>query len=210
MKRVAKQVIGILAFLAVLPALAWYAALLVLLGRARACQSISQRVSRWPGVGGEYLRRSLLGRILARVGREVVISFGTVLTKPSIELGDGVYIGSYCLIGDVRVGSDTLIADHVLIPSGAHQHGIERLDIPIRQQAGRPMVIRIGKDCWIGSGSIVLADVGDCCVVAAGSVVTQPVGDYQIVAGVPARQIGDRRNRLPAGNSLEPGGIEKR
>jgi acetyltransferase-like isoleucine patch superfamily enzyme len=113
-------------------------------------------------------------------------------------------------MGDVRVGSDTLIADHVLIPSGARQHGTERLDIPIRQQEGRPVVIRIGKDCWIGSGAIVLANVGDHCVVAAGSVVTQPVGDYQIVAGVPARKIGDRRDKSPAGNSPEPGGIEKR
>jgi acetyltransferase-like isoleucine patch superfamily enzyme len=144
------------------------------------------------------------------VGQEVVILFGSVLTKPSIELDDGVYIGSYCLMGDVRIGSDTLIADHVLIPSGAHQHGIERLDIPIRQQAGRQMVIRVGKDCWIGSGAIVLADVGDHCVVAAGSVVTQPVGDYQVVAGVPAKRIGDRRDKSPAGNSPEPGEIEER
>jgi virginiamycin A acetyltransferase len=104
-----------------------------------------------------------------------------------------VYIGSYCLLGDVRIGRDTLIADHVCIPSGGGQHGLARLDVPVREQEGEFRTINIGLDCWIGSGAVILADVGDHCVVAAGSVVTKPVEDYQIAAGVPARPIGDRR-----------------
>lgn len=176
------------------PILAVYGIQRAMVGRERACVAVGQRASRWPGVRGVYLRRALLGRIVNRIGRDVVISFGSVLTKPTVELADGVYIGSYCLLGDVRVGENTLIADYVCIPSGPRQHGIARLDIPIRQQPGEPRTVRIGRDCWIGSHAVILADIGDHCVVGAGSVVTRPVADYEIVAGNPARKIGDRRD----------------
>jgi acetyltransferase-like isoleucine patch superfamily enzyme len=165
------------------------------MGEDRACAAIGQRASRWAGIQGEYFRRKLYGRIIQKMGSDVVISFGTVLTKATIELGDRVYIGSYCLLGDVRVDRDTLIADHVNIPSGGKQHGISRLDVPMREQAGEARTIRVGEDCWIGSGSVVMADVGNHCVVGAGSVVTRPVEDYKIVAGNPARVIGDRREK---------------
>ena len=184
-----------LATLVVLPLAAWQWLYAALLGRDRACQAASQRAARWPGVGGEYLRRALLRFVLAKVGRGVVVSYGTVISKPTAELEDGAYIGAYCVLGDVRVGAETLIADHVCVPSGSGQHRITRLDISIRQQEGEFRTIRIGSDCWIGSMAVVLADVGDHCVVAAGSVVTHPVAPYMIVAGVPAKPIGDRRDQ---------------
>ena len=93
------------------------------------------------------------------------------------------------------IGRDTLVADRVAIPSGAMQHGLGSLDLPVRQQPGVFATIQIGQDCWIGAGAIILADVGDHCVVAAGSVVTRPVEDWTIVAGVPARVVGDRREK---------------
>jgi acetyltransferase-like isoleucine patch superfamily enzyme len=179
----------------VMPAWFMFLAEAVVFGRNRACLRAGQRASKWPGVGGEYLRRALLRKILARVGTDVVVSFGSVLTKPSIELGDGVYIGSYCLLGDVRIGDHTLIADHVCIPSGSKQHGFERLDRPIREQPGELKTVRIGRDCWIGSHTVILDDVGDHSIIGAGSVVTKPVPSYQIVAGNPARSLGDRRER---------------
>ncbi len=193
MNRIAKRTAECFAFLGALPALLLFWMQSLVLGRAGACASISQRAARWPGNGGVYLRRMLLRRVVSLVGKDVVISFGTVLTKPSAELGDRVYIGSYCLLGDVRIGDNTLIADHVCIPSGPGQHGLRSLDVPIREQQGEFRTIRIGRDCWIGSGAVILADVGDHCVVAAGGVVTKPVADYQIVGGSPARPIGDRR-----------------
>ena len=133
--------------------------------------------------------------MLARVGRDVVIGWGTLFSKPTAELGDGVYIGSHCCLGDVRIGAETMIADGVHIPSGAGQHGTGRLDVPMRQQAGEFRTIHIGEDCWIGSGAVVLADVGEHSIVAAGAVVTKPVEPWLIVAGNPARPIGDRRDK---------------
>jgi len=203
MKRIAKKSAQALACVAAWPLVLRFRIHAALFGRARSCAAVSERASRWSGLFGQYVRRALFRQVLAFVGRDVVIGFGTILSKPSAELGDGVYIGSYCVLGDVRIGPDTLIADHVCIPSGSQQHGIDRLDVPVREQPGRYRTIHIGCDCWIGAGSVVLADVGDHCVVAAGSVVTRPVADYQIVAGNPARPIGDRRDRAAVARRCE-------
>lgn len=48
---------------------------------------------------------------------------------------------------------------------------------------------RIGRNCFIGGGSLVLPGVtiGDSCIVGAGSVVTRSVPAHSIVAGNPAR-----------------------
>ena len=198
MKSLAKKVLSAFACVLAWPIWLGYRVLSRLLGAERACMSISQGASHWPGLTGEYFRRAVLARVLARVGKDVVVSFGSIFSKPSAELGDGVYIGSYCMFGDVRIGDGSLIADHVCIPSGSAQHGIDRLDVPIRRQEGCFTTITIGCDCWIGSGAIVLADVGDHCVVGAGAVVTQAVEDYKVVAGNPAREVSDRRDARAA------------
>ena len=50
---------------------------------------------------------------------------------------------------------------------------------------------RIGQNCFIGAGSIVMpgVQIGDQVVVAAGSVVVKDVGDNCVVAGNPARVV---------------------
>ncbi len=178
------------AALAILPMWALFELQSMMLGKMYACLDISQLAAQWTGTAGVYLRRALLKHMIARVGQHVSVGTGTILTKPTIELGDCVFIGKYGILGDVSIGDHTLIADHVCIVTG--QYGISP-DVLIKDQPEEFRRITIGADCWIGSGAIIMADVGNHCVVGAGSVVTKPVVDYLIVAGNPAKPIGDRR-----------------
>src|SRR5208282_3832763 len=101
----------------------------------------------------------------------------------------------YGCLGDVTLEDDVLLGSRVSIINGGGQHGIARLDVPIREQPGVWMRVTVGRDSWIGEGAIVLADVGKHCVIAAGSVVTKPIPDYAIAAGVPAKVIRFRSEK---------------
>jgi len=55
--------------------------------------------------------------------------------------------------------------------------------------------MEIGRNSWIGMGSVVLPGVriGEGCVVGAGSVVTRDLEDFTVAVGNPARAIRSRR-----------------
>lgn len=94
----------------------------------------------------------------------------------------------------IHVGSGTRIASAATLY--AFDHGLAP-DRPIRTQPVRSFGIRVGEDVWIGACAGITdgVTIGDHAVVAMGAVVTRDVPDWAIVAGVPARPIGDRRNR---------------
>jgi acetyltransferase-like isoleucine patch superfamily enzyme len=52
--------------------------------------------------------------------------------------------------------------------------------------------VEIGADCWIGAGSILMANVGTQSVIAAGSVVTKSIPEKSVAVGVPAKVIKTR------------------
>lgn len=160
-----------------------------------AFRAATQRASLWPGELGVLRRRALYQRTLRRCGDRLIVGFGTIFATPEIEIGDFVHIGGGGTVAHCTIGSDTLFGSGVMIMAGTRQHGIDRLDIPMRSQPGAFTEVAIGRDVWIGNGAIVAADVGDHAIVAAGAVVVKPVAPYAIVGGNPARVIGDRRDR---------------
>jgi acetyltransferase-like isoleucine patch superfamily enzyme len=194
MRALLKRACNALATLAVLPAFLMYR-----LGRAAmgeiAFRGWSQALSRVPGLRGVYQRRAFYRLALAECAPDASIGFGTILSRPGTRIGRGVYIGAYCSLDEVLIEDDVLVGSWASLMNGGREHGIDRLDIPIRFQPGRRQRVTIGSDSWIGEGAIVMADVGRHCVVGAGAVVTRPVPDYAIAAGVPARVISWRDGR---------------
>jgi acetyltransferase-like isoleucine patch superfamily enzyme len=100
----------------------------------------------------------------------------------SLAVSGGCYINA---ADGLWIGKGTIWAANVAIVS--QDHGREDLD-ETPPTAG----IRVGRDCWLGFGCVILPGVvlGDRTIVGANAVVTQsfPQGD-QVIAGVPARVI---------------------
>jgi virginiamycin A acetyltransferase len=180
------------AIVAVLPVLVCYWLNSLMIGRDRALEGTSQLLALVPGISGQYVRRALLQRVLARCSPSALVEFGTLFSQSGAMIDDNVYVGPRCQLGLVHLERDVLIAANVQIPSGGKTHYFNDPTKPIREQGGERRMVTIGAGAWIGTGAIVLADVGKETVVAAGSVVTKPLPDGVIAAGVPARVLRPR------------------
>jgi acetyltransferase-like isoleucine patch superfamily enzyme len=203
MKSFAKALAEVLATVIVLPAVILYQLGRLVLGPERAFPGWSQAFSLIPGICGVYLRRAFYRLVLRRCGAGSWIGFGTVFSHPTAEVGRNVYVGPYCCLGDVTLEDDVLLGSQISIVNGGAQHGIERLDVPIREQPGVWPRITIGRDSWIGDRAVVLANVGQQCVIGAGSVLTRDLADRAIAVGVPAKVV---RFRSSAAHAASQGG----
>jgi acetyltransferase-like isoleucine patch superfamily enzyme len=174
------------------PFFLFYKILVLFFGSHGLFSGFSQFLSLFPGRFGQILRRGFYFMTVKNFNPACIIDFKTFFPSDEIVIGKNVYIGADCII------STSIIEDDVIIGSGVHiankkMHSFDSLKTPIRLQGGERRKIRIGHDCWIGNGAIILADVGAHCVIGAGSVVTKPVEDWSIAAGNPAHIIRKRK-----------------
>ena len=166
-----------------------------LTSKDQALTFCSQLLALCPGLSGCFLRSAFYRFVIDEFHPSARIGFGALLSKCSARIEENVYVGPYCQLGLVTLKKDVLLGPAVQIPSGAKTHGFESLDAPIREQPGEIVRITIHQDCWIGGGTIVLADIDEQTVVGAGSVVTRPLPNRVIAAGNPASVIRSREVR---------------
>lgn len=185
LKRLIKSAIYILVY-------PLYAIYFLLSGAARSDRTFStfsQIFSLIPGRAGVYSRAAFYRLSCDNTSDNISVGFLTLLSHSNTTIERGVYIGPQCNIGMCTVSKDTLIGSGVHILSGNKQHHFNDKNTPIQEQGGEFRKISIGDDCWIGNGSIIMADVGRKSIIAAGSVVTKPLPDLCIAAGNPAKII---------------------
>lgn len=174
---------------------AWcFASLYASLIRVDGFWHVSIRVSALHGVLGATIREAFYRRTLQYVGEGTSFIHGCIFSYPNVSIGSYVRIGFGTNVGLVDIGDDTRIGPYCSLLSGSHMHGIERTDIPIRLQPGRLQRISVGRDCWLGSHVIVMADIGEGSVIGSGAVVTKPIPPWSIAVGNPAKCIASRRH----------------
>lgn len=136
----------------------------------------------------------------SRIGRSAVVS-----SAHGLKIGRRVSIGPRSIVQvDGEIGDFTLIGQAVQI-IGRADHDFRQLGVTVsdstwvgeRNQIPQD-VVNIGRDVWIGGGSIVLSgiDIGDAAIVGAGSVVRDSVPPGAIVLGNPARVVAWRFDSL--------------
>ena len=143
-------------------------------------------------------RQALLRRMLAKVGEECWIEppFHANWGGRHVHFGKGVYANyGLTMVDDthIYVGDYTMFGPHVTVATAGHPILPELRE----KQYQYNMPVRIGRNCWIGAGAIILPGVtiGDDTVVGAGSVVTRDLPEGVVAVGNPCRvlrPVGER------------------
>ena len=143
-------------------------------------------------------RAALLKRMLADCGEQVYIEapFYANWGGHHCHFGKGVYANyGLTLVDDthIYVGDYTMFGPHVTVATAGHPILPELRE----KQYQYNMPVRIGRNCWIGAGAIILPGVtiGDDTVVGAGSVVPRDLPEGVVAVGNPCRvlrPVGER------------------
>lgn len=146
------------------------------------------------------IRRSVYRLFGMKMGRGSAIHMHARFYNPS-----NIFIGEDTIIGEFSVldGRDKLIiGNHVDIASNVmiynSEHNVHTTHFAAVESVVKAPVV-IEDYVFVGPGVIILPGVtlGKGCVVGAGAVVTKSVGEFEIVGGVPAKVIGERKNKDP-------------
>lgn len=131
-----------------------------------------------------------------KIGKNSFIHMHARFYNPKgITIGEGTIIGDHSVMdgrAPLTIGNHVDIASQVLMYNSEHNINSEGFD-PIEEP------IEIEDYVFIGPRAIILPGVkiGKGAVVAAGAVVTADVHDFDVVGGVPAKVIGERKNKNP-------------
>lgn len=121
-----------------------------------------------------------------------------------VEIQKNAVIGARCKISShsficegVTIEDEVFIGHGVMFTNDSYPSAVND-DGSLQTDADWTVVqTRVKRRAAIGSNATIMAGVtvGEYALVGAGAVVSRDVADYEIVAGVPARVIGDVRER---------------
>ena len=135
-------------------------------------------------------RTALLKEMFAAIGENCYIEppLHSNMGGHHVHFGRNIYANyNLTLVDDthIYVGDYTMFGPNVTIATAGHPI------LPELRQRGLQynMPVRIGKNCWLGAGVIILPGItiGDDVVVGAGSVVTKDIPSGVVAVGNPCR-----------------------
>lgn len=143
-------------------------------------------------------RAALLKEMFAELGENCYIEppLHSNWGGKHVHFGNNVYANfNLTLVDDthIYVGDGTMLAPNVVLATAAHPI----LPSLRQKQYQYNLPVRIGKNCWLGAGVIVLpgVSIGDNSVIGAGSVVTKDIPSDVVAVGNPCRvlrKIGEK------------------
>ena len=135
-------------------------------------------------------REAMLPKLFAEVGENCYIEspYFANWGGHHVHLGKNVYANAGLKLVDdthIYIGDYTMLGPNVVLATAGHP-----IDPELRQKGLQyNLPVRIGRNCWLGAGVIVMPGVtiGDNTVIGAGSVVTKDVPSGVVAVGNPCR-----------------------
>ena len=135
-------------------------------------------------------RSALIKQMFAEVGENCYIEppFHANWGGYHTHLGKNVYANfNLTLVDDtdIYIGDYTMLGPNVVLATAGHPVCPE-----LRARAYQyNLPVRIGKNCWLGAGVVVLpgVSIGDNSIIGAGSIVTKDIPANVVAVGNPCR-----------------------
>ena len=143
-------------------------------------------------------RQALLKEMFAEIGEGCYIEPPLYANHAGghVHFGKGIYCNfGLTLVDDthIYVGDHTMFGPNVVVATAGHPI------LPELRQRGYQynFPVRIGKNCWIGAGVLIMPGItiGDHVVLGAGSVVTRDIPFRVVAAGNPCRVLREVNER---------------
>jgi len=135
-------------------------------------------------------RQALMKEMFAEVGEGCYVEppFHANWGGKHVHFGKFVYANfGLTMVDDthIYVGDYTLFGPNVVVATAGHPIDPELRARGLQYNAA----VRIGKNCWIGAGALIMPGVtiGDNTVIGAGSVVTKDIPAGVVAVGNPCR-----------------------
>ncbi len=135
-------------------------------------------------------RSEMLKKLFAEVGENCYIEspYFANWGGHHVHLGSNIYANAGLKLVDdthIYIGDNTMLGPNVVLATAGHP-----ID-PILRGRGLQynLPVRIGRNCWLGAGVIVMPGVtiGDNTVIGAGSIVTRDIPSGVVAVGNPCR-----------------------
>lgn len=152
---------------------------------------------RWVGHDPFHSCRLFFYRLAGiKIGKGSTIHMWANFFQPkNISIGEDTIVGDRAFLdgrAKLTIGNHVDIASSVMIYNSEHDLSKEDFSAIVEP-------VEIGDYVFIGPRAIILPGVkiGKGAIVAAGAVVTSDVSEFTIVGGIPAKPIGERKDKNP-------------
>lgn len=175
---------------------------LIFIGKRSKLRMKKIKIGKGVNIGSDVIIDAL-SKEGVTIGNNVRIGdYTRILCTGSLKkLGIGFKIGDNCRIGDncffgcaggISIGNDVIMGQNVRFHSENHNYNDSSTQI--RMQGVSHKGIKVGNNCWIGSGVVILdgVSIGDGCVIGANTLVNKDISNNYVAVGSPVRLIKKR------------------